>query len=67
MSASCILAVVILVFIILPIIVRLLLHGGNETYHYRAKSHMMTRAEERCFRSLEKRYGAKYYIVSQVH
>lgn len=36
-------------------------------YHYRAKSHMMTRAEERCFRSLEKKYGAKYYIVPQVH
>ncbi len=36
-------------------------------YHYRAKSHMMTRAEERCFRNLEKKYGAKYYIVPQVH
>lgn len=41
--------------------------ADRRQYHYRAKSHMMTRAEERCFRSLERKYGAKYYIVPQVH
>lgn len=37
------------------------------TYRYRAKKHMMTKAEERCFRALEEKYRAKYYIVPQVH
>lgn len=58
--------VVVFIFIVFPVLVRASI-GNNKRYHYRAKSHMMTRAEERCFRSLEKKYGAKYYIVPQVH
>ena len=36
-------------------------------YSYIAKTHMMTAAEERCFRILDETFSQKFYIFPQVH
>lgn len=49
------------------LIIERILDSRRAKYQYRAKKHMMTRAEEKCFRKLQSDYGNKYYIVPQVH
>ncbi len=67
-----VLLIVVVIAVFLALVVATVSHGGQEhgssgSYTYKPKGHLMTRREEECFRTLNRIFEKKYYVVPQVH